>query len=137
MSSFKYKPPKKIILDEKSITTLDSKHKEIQTEYQYIQDIVIPGLKKEKAELKERLSQIKQSYCIASAGASAGASAVDNDQVQALSPTSPTSPPKDNAKTTIDEIMEIRDRMKEINSNIKNYEQTYKNYYLNNSEYIF
>ena len=116
MSSFKYKPPKKIILDEKSITTLDSKHKEIQTEYQYIQDIVIPGLKKEKAELKERLSQIKQSYCIASAGASA----VDNDQVQALSPTSPTSPPKDNAKTTIDEIMEIRDRMKEINSNIKN-----------------
>ena len=140
MSSFKYKPPKKIILDEKSITTLDSKHKEIQTEYQYIQDIVIPGLKKEKAELKERLSQIKQSYCIASASASAGAGAVDNDQVQALSPTSPTSPtspPKDNAKTTIDEIMEIRDRMKEINSNIKNYEQTYKNYYLNNSEYIF
>jgi len=112
MSSFKYKPPKKIILDEKSITTLDSKHKEIQTEYQYIQDIVIPGLKKEKGELKERLSQIKQSYC----GTSTSISTIDN---------------------AIDEIMEIRDRMKEINANIKNYEQTYKNYYLNNSEYIF
>jgi hypothetical protein len=38
MSLFKYKPPKKIILDERSIITLDSKHKELQTEFQYIQD---------------------------------------------------------------------------------------------------
>jgi len=62
MSSFKYKPPKKIILDEKSITTLDSKHKELQTEYQYIQEVVIPSLKKEKNELKLRISQIKNMF---------------------------------------------------------------------------
>ena len=128
MSSFKYKPPKKIILDEKSITTLDSKHKEIQTEYQYIQDIVIPGLKKEKGELKERLSQIKQSYCGTSTSTSTSTSTIDNASIDQVSPPSPTKEP---AKSSIDEIMEIRDRMKEINANIKNYEQTYKNYYLN------
>lgn len=59
MSSFKYKPTKKIILDEKSITTLDSKHKELQTEYQYTQDAIIPALKKEKNELKNRITKIK------------------------------------------------------------------------------
>jgi hypothetical protein len=58
-SSFKYKPTKKIILDEKSITTLDSKHKELQTEYQYAQDSIIPALKKEKNELKHRITKIK------------------------------------------------------------------------------
>ena len=59
MSSFKYKPPKKIELDERTITTLDSKHKELQTEFQYIQDIIIPGLENEKKLLKERLAVLK------------------------------------------------------------------------------
>ena len=36
------------MLDERSITTLDSKHKELQTEFQYIQDTIIPGLENEK-----------------------------------------------------------------------------------------
>jgi hypothetical protein len=59
MSLFKYKPPKKIELDERTITTLDSKHKELQTEFQYIQDIIIPGLENEKKLLKERLATLK------------------------------------------------------------------------------
>ena len=59
MSLFKYKPPKKIMLDERSITTLDSKHKELQTEFQYIQDTIIPGLENEKNMLKERLQFIR------------------------------------------------------------------------------
>jgi len=54
MSLFKYKPPKKIILDERSITTLDSKHKELQGEFQYIQDTIIPELENERNSLKER-----------------------------------------------------------------------------------
>ena len=59
MSLFKYKPPKKIMLDDRTITTLDSKHKELQTEFQYIQDTIIPGLENEKNMLKERLAILK------------------------------------------------------------------------------
>ena len=59
MSLFKYKPPKKIMLDERSITTLESKHKELQTEFQYIQDTIIPGLVVERNSLKERLQFIR------------------------------------------------------------------------------
>lgn len=33
MPSFKHKTNKKIVLDEKTITTLDSKHKEIEKEF--------------------------------------------------------------------------------------------------------
>ena len=39
--------------------------------------------------------------------------------------------------TSIDECLEIRDRIKEINAAIKKHHQDYKNYYLHNSEYIF
>jgi hypothetical protein len=59
MSLFKYKPPKKIVLDERSITTLDSKHKELQSDFQYIQDTIIPGLENERNMLKERLNLLK------------------------------------------------------------------------------
>jgi hypothetical protein len=38
---------------------------------------------------------------------------------------------------SIDECLEIRDRIKEINATIKKHQQDYKNYYLHNSEYIF
>jgi hypothetical protein len=40
-------------------------------------------------------------------------------------------------RPSIDECLEIRDRIKEINAAIKKHQQDYKNYYLNNSEYIF
>ena len=119
-SSFKYKPTKKIILDEKSITTLDSKHKEIQSGYQYTQDIIIPGLQKEKSELKNKLLLMKQSL-------------INNNHFNSNGITTATA----QSVTTIDEIMEIRDRIKEITNTIKKHEQTYKSYYLNNSEYIF
>ena len=59
MSLFKYKPPKKFVLDERSITTLDSKHKELQSEFQYIQDTIIPELENERNRLKERLHFLK------------------------------------------------------------------------------
>lgn len=38
---------------------------------------------------------------------------------------------------TIDEIMEIKDRIKEINENIKDLKSKKNNYYLDNSQYIF
>jgi hypothetical protein len=132
MSSFKYKPPKKIILDEKSITTLDSKHKELQTEYQYIQEVVIPSLKKEKNELKLRISQIKNMFGVSKQN-------IDEQEVD-INPDTEFNNNYSvikNPETTIDELMETRDRIKEINQLIKGHEQAYKNYYLNNSEYIF
>jgi hypothetical protein len=126
MSSFKYKPNKKIVLDEKSITTLDSKHKEIQSGYQHIQDIVIPELQKEKMKLKNRLSQIKNVFCNPENNANNYSQECGTETPSTLTQT-----------VTIDELMEIRDRIKEINNTIKTHEQTYKSYYLNNSEYIF
>ena len=112
MSLFKYKPPKKIVLDERSITTLDSKHKELQSDFQYIQDTIIPDLENERNMLKERLHILK------------GGSPPPSGEV-----TKPTS--------TLEECLEIKDRIKEITATIKKHQQDYKNYYLHNSEYIF
>ena len=116
MSLFKYKPPKKLILDERSITTLDSKHKELQTEFQHIEDTVIPTLEEEKKSLKDRLDKLRTEIS-ASTDCSIGI-------------------PK-SEKSVIEECLEIRDRIKEIKLTIKKHKQNYKNYYLHNSEYIF
>ena len=120
MSLFKYKPPKKIILDERNLTTLDSKHKELQTEFQNIEDTIIPTLEEEKKSLKQRLEKLRKDI---SDEASVGGVNCDNI-------------PK-SEKSVVEERLEIRDRIKEINDSIKKYKQNYKNYYLHNSEYIF
>ena len=184
MSLFKYKPPKKIELDERTITTLDSKHKELQTEFQYIQDIIIPGLENEKKRLKERLTVLKggcpppsdgrgvpppsdgrgvpppsdgsyalhggnvavkinrQSSLTVGAVGVVGASATpidDNSSGEARGGVIADAPYGGGAMKppSIDECLEIRDRIKEINATIKKHQQDYKNYYLHNSEYIF
>ena len=48
MPSFKHKTNKKIIIDKKSIITLDGKHKELQGEFNDINKNIIPELKNEK-----------------------------------------------------------------------------------------
>lgn len=137
MSLFKYKPPKKIILDERSITTLDSKHKELQGEFQYIQDTIIPALENERNSLKERLHIIKN-----------GGTTQINIIVDTLDTVDTVDTAEDEAdddgthakpklKSSLEECLEIRDRIKEITATIKKHQQDYKNYYLNNSEYIF
>jgi rRNA-processing protein FCF1 len=137
MSLFKYKPPKKIVLDERSITTLDSKHKELQTEFQYIQDTIIPELESERNSLKERLRILKN-------GGTTQEHETCNDQNNAGDGGGEggggggggiVEPSK--YKSTLEECLEIRDRIKEINATIKKHQQDYKNYYLHNSEYIF
>ena len=115
MSLFKYKPPKKIILDERSITTLDSKHKELQTEFQNIEDTVIPTLEQEKNTLKQRLEKLRKDI---SAGGDGGGSGGANGANGANIPKS--------EKSVIEECLEIRDRIKEINDSIKKYKQNYK-----------
>jgi len=179
MSLFKYKPPKKIMLDDRTITTLDSKHKELQSEFQYIQDTIIPGLENEKNMLKERL-QIIRGGCPPPNGGNyggcpppnggnyvllGGGGAVRIDRRSELTGEMPggvdscaddSSQSNDDSsgeargrgvadlrskeaipRPSIDECLEIRDRIKEINAAIKKHQQDYKNYYLNNSEYIF
>ena len=158
MSLFKYKPPKKIMLDERSITTLDSKHKEIQTEFQYIQDMIIPGLILEKNSLKERLQFIRGgcppgvpppnggNYVLLAGGCNDLVSCAD-DSSQSNDDSSGEARGRGIAEATgaiprpstsnVDECLEIRDRIKEINASIKKHQQDYKNYYLHNSEYIF
>ena len=181
------------MLDERSITTLDSKHKELQTEFQYIQDMIIPGLIAERNSLKERLQFIRggcpppnggnyggcpppnggilfgesrtmraerRNYVqlagggVASGGVAGGGVVgggaigcddVDssNDDVDSSGEArgrgiadlrSKEASPR---PSSIDECLEIRDRIKEINASIKKHQQDYKNYYLHNSEYIF
>ena len=139
MSLFKYKPPKKIILDERSITTLDSKHKELQGEFQYIQDTIIPELENERNSLKERLRILKNG----GGGTSHVSNSIPDYTVD--KPEHNDSPEeqeqntenKHKPKSTLEECLEIRDRIKEITATIKKHQQDYKNYYLNNSEYIF
>ena len=50
MPTFKYKTNKKIIVDDKSITTLDNRHKEMQLHFLNIKNIIVPNLLKEKKE---------------------------------------------------------------------------------------
>jgi hypothetical protein len=135
MSLFKYKPPKKIVLDERSITTLDSKHKELQGEFQYIQDTIIPALENEKNSLKDRLRILKNS---------GGTTQVESMDVASTNNDGPEEQEQktedkraNKPKSPLEECLEIRDRIKEINATIKKHQQDYKNYYLNNSEYIF
>ena len=54
-NSFKHKTNKKIVLDEKSIVTLDGKHREHQTKIAKLKSEIIPRLTKEKRALKQQL----------------------------------------------------------------------------------
>ena len=167
MSLFKYKPPKKIVLDERSITTLDSKHKELQSDFQYIQDTIIPGLENERNMLTARLNLLKGGplgvppgvppprdgnfvLSVAPGGGNNSALMYSSESVgearggvvaDGTVGTGATKPTSNDGATkptsNIDECLEIRDRIKEINATIKKHQQNYKNYYLHNSEYIF
>ena len=55
MPNFKPKASKKITINNKSIVTLDSKHNEKMQEFENITTKIIPELKKEKKEIKEKL----------------------------------------------------------------------------------
>jgi hypothetical protein len=55
MPSFKHKTNKKIVLDEKSIITIDSKHKEIEKEFENDKNDTIPSLRAKKKALEKML----------------------------------------------------------------------------------
>ena len=56
MPSFKYKTNKQITVDNKSIVTLDNRHKEMQLHFLNVTNIIIPNLLKEKKELASILN---------------------------------------------------------------------------------
>lgn len=100
MPNFKPKATKKIKVCKKYTTTLDTKHKEIVEEFDKDETDMIPKLKEEKMNLKEKLESSYQ-------------------------------------KMQIEEIMELKDRIKEINQTIKMTKQKKNEYFLDNSKYIF
>ena len=64
MPSFKHKTNKKIIMDEKTIVTLDSKHKELETGFNNDADEVLPKLRAKKKYLKKLLEEPESSLSV-------------------------------------------------------------------------
>lgn len=83
-------------------------HKEKQTEFQYIQNELIPKLEKELLENKEFLKLH-----------------------------APVSRIKIRTEDVLDEVYRVRDRNREIKELLNNYKHYIKNYYLTNNKYIF
>jgi hypothetical protein len=118
MPTFKYKTNKKIIVDDKSITTLDNRHKEMQLHFSNIKNIIIPNLLKEKKELTNILNKSSNNN---------NNSDDSNDEFQNSSST----------PLPIEKQLEIKDRISDIKSTLKIHKNNIKQYYLSNSKYIF
>ena len=56
MPNFKPKTNKKIVIDEKSGVTLDSKHRTLQLRFRELEDVTIPSFKAEKAKIIKKLT---------------------------------------------------------------------------------
>ena len=112
MPSFKPKTNKKIRICKKYTTTLDSKHKEFINEFSKNEFDTIPKLKEERYILKKNVDDF------------------DNNQSKQTKQIVQN-------KFTIEQIMDMKDRIKEINEIIKNLKNKKNNYFLDNSKFIF
>ena len=112
MPSFKPKTAKKIKVNKKNSITLDGKHREFINEFNKDENDRIPKLAKEKQQLQERLLQ-NEKY---------NQNSTESDG---------------HTRLTIEQIMEIKDRIKEITSEIKERKAKKIEYFLDNSKYIF
>jgi len=99
MPSFKQKPTKKILVNQKSLSTLDGKHHEMISEFNKEETTDIPKLKSEIRKFRHKLTTTK--------------------------------------KLTIEEKMELQDKILENVENIKNINKKKKQYLLDNSKYVF
>jgi hypothetical protein len=104
MPTFKYKTNKKIIVDDKSITTLDNRHKEMQLHFLNIKNIIIPNLLKEKKELTNILNN----------NSNDDENKNQNDGAHPL---------------PIEKQLEIKDRISDIKSTLKVHKNNIKQYY--------
>jgi hypothetical protein len=122
MPTFKYKTNKKIIVDDKSITTLDNRHKEMQLHFLHVKNTIIPNLLKEKKDLTNLLNNNNSTRNIGNN--------VDDENCSAQHDASYSPIP-------IEKQLEIKDRISDIKSTLKAHKNNIKQYYLSNSKYIF
>jgi regulator of replication initiation timing len=125
MSNFKPKPKnkKKIRVNKKMSLTLDGKHNEILDDFCYDENVVIPELKKEMSDLKKKL-EMNMSATMNSKKTNTNI----NTNINTTSITKPLS---------IDEKMNIQDRINEIVKEIEELKKKKKDYLLDNSKLVF
>jgi hypothetical protein len=100
MPNFKPRSNKKLKFNKKNSITLDIKHKEFLNQFSKDEQNIIPYLKIERQELREKL--------------------------------------KDNTDNiTLEQRLEIEDKINELTEKIKNIKSQKKDYFLDNSKYIF
>jgi hypothetical protein len=131
MPSFKYKTNKKIIVDDKSITTLDNRHKEMQLYFSNVENIIIPNLLTEKKNLQKIFIDNSKP----SANADNPSANADNPSANADNPSAKNGNIKN--KIPIEKQLEMQDRISEIKIELRAHRTNVKQYYLNNSRYIF
>jgi len=119
MPSFKPKTIKKIKVSKKNSTTLDGKHKEFINEFSKDENDKIPSLKLEKRELEKKLSKTNFNE-------NADESTTNsNENIEATE------------KITIEQKMDMQDRINEINETIKLTKAKKRDYFLDNAKFIF
>ena len=122
MPSFKYKTNKKIIVDDKSITTLDNRHREMQLYFSNVENVIIPSLLNEKKKIQKTLSEKHDCEADVNAVNAIETSGIKNEN---------------KSKIPIEKQLEIKDRLAEIKTELRTHKNNIKQYYLNNSKYIF
>ena len=126
MPLFKYKTNKKIIVDDKSITTLDNRHREMQLYFSNVENVIIPNILNEKKQLQKMLldnyDDNDNIACNANQNESICNNGIKNENKN---------------KIPIEKNLEIKDRLAEIKTELRNHKNNIKQYYLNNSKYIF
>ena len=155
MPSFKYKTNKKIIVDDKSITTLDNRHREMQLYFSNVENVIIPNLLNEKKTLQKKLFETKGHAVPFNPLPIKKAPGVPFHPKGHAVPFNPLpikegsegnfgSPPikegsegNQGSSLPIEKQLEIQDRIFEIKIELRTHRTNVKQYYLNNSRYIF
>ena len=115
MPSFKYKTNKKIIVDDKSITTLDNRHREMQLYFSNVENVIIPSLLNEKKNIQKTLSQ-KHDY-------ETDVNTIETSGIKN----------ENKSKIPIEKQLEIKDRLAEIKTELRTHKNNIKQYYLNDN----
>ena len=134
MPIFKYKTNKKIIVDDKSITTLDNRHKEMQLHFLHVKNVIIPNLLKEKKELTNLLNNGKN--CNNDNNNDANLNG-DHTHDNGCNKQEQEEDGNGGRSIPIEKQLEIKDRISDIKSTLKAHKNNIKQYYLSNSKYIF
>jgi hypothetical protein len=132
MPTFKYKTNKKIIVDDKSITTLDNRHKEMQLHFLNIKNIIVPNLLKEKKELSSVLNSMMNKN-----DNNRNGHGHDDGDSNGHGHNNDDNEQNNCAKIPIEKQLEIKDRISDIKNTLKTHKNNIKQYYLSNSKYIF